>query len=92
MKVDTVHYYADWLQMYYLGEKLLSLKRYDDARIIAENNVQEFPDKDFITLSMATIYLSLDRKEDAIKFYKRTLELNPEMEEAKNRLKELGAN
>ena len=41
---------------------------------------------------MATIYLSLDRKEDAIKFYKRTLELNPEMEEAKNRLKELGAN
>ena len=92
MKVDTVHYYADWLQMYYLGEKLLSLKRYDDARTIAENNVQEFPDKDFITLSMATIYLSLDSKEDAIKFYKRTLELNPEMEEAKNRLKELGAN
>ncbi|MGB5024690.1 MAG: serine hydrolase [Saprospiraceae bacterium] len=91
MKVDTVHYYADWLQMYYLGEKLLSLKRYDDARIIAENNVQEFPDKDFIALSMATIYLSLDRKKDAIKFYKRTLELNPEMEEAKNRLKELGA-
>jgi CubicO group peptidase (beta-lactamase class C family) len=89
MKADTAHYYADWLQMYYLGEKLLSLKRYDDARIIAENNVREFPDKDFVALSMANIYLSLNRKEEAIKFYKKTLELNPEMEEAKNRLKEI---
>jgi len=89
MKSDTVHYYTDWLQMYYLGEKLLSLKRYDDARIIAELNVQEFPDKDFVALSMANIYLSLNRKEEAIKFYKKTLELNSDMEEAKNRLKEL---
>jgi len=48
MKVDTAHYYADWLQMYYLGEKLLNLKRYEDARIIAENNVREFTDKDYI--------------------------------------------
>jgi len=89
MKVDTAHYYADWLQMYYLGEKLLNLKRYEDARIIAENNVREFPDKDYIALSMGNIYLSLNRKEEAIKFYKKTLELNAEMEEAKNRLKEL---
>lgn len=92
MKTDTAHYYADWLQMYYLGEKLLSLKRYDDARIIAENNVEEFPDKDYIALSMANIYLSLNRKEEAVRFYKKTLELNPGMEEAKNRLTELGAN
>ena len=89
MKADTTHFYVDWLQMYYLGEKLLTTKRYNDARIIAENNVIEFPDKDFIALSMANIYLSLNRKEEAKKFYKKTLELNPEMEEAKNRLKEL---
>jgi CubicO group peptidase (beta-lactamase class C family) len=92
MKIDTVHFYADWLQMYYLGEKLLSLKRFDDARIIAENNVIEFPKIDFIALSMANIYLALKRKEEAIKFYKKTLQLNPESEEAKNRLKELSAN
>jgi CubicO group peptidase (beta-lactamase class C family) len=92
MKTDTANYYADWLQMYYLGEKLLSLKRFDDARIIAENNVQEFPDKDLIALSMANIYLSLSRKEDAMRLYKKTLQLNPAMEEAKNRLKELEKN
>jgi tetratricopeptide (TPR) repeat protein len=92
MKADTVHYYADWLQLYYLGENLLSLKRYDDARIIVENNVREFPDKYLIALSMANIYLSLNNRGEALKFYKRTLELNPDIEEAKNRLKELNGN
>lgn len=89
MKNDTAHYSKDWLQMYFLGEKLLSLKRYEDARIIAENNVIEFPEKDFVALSMANIYLALKRKEEAIKFYKKTLQLNAQSEEAKNRLKEL---
>ena len=91
MKADTAHFDIDWLQMYFLGEKLLNLKRYNDARIIAENNVKEFPQRDFVALSMANIYLSLNRKEDAIIFYKKTLQLNPESEEAKNRLKELNA-
>ena len=89
MKSDSSHYYVDWLQMYFLGEKLLSLKRFDDAKIIAENNAVEFPERDLVALSLANIYLALGRKEDAIKFYKKTLLLNPENEEAKNRLKEL---
>ena len=92
MKMDTAHFYADWLQLYYLGENLVSFKRYDDARIIVENNVQEFPDKYLNTLSMANIYLNLNKREEAIKFYKKTLELNPDIEEAKNRLKELNGN
>ena len=89
MKNDTAKYYVDWIQLYFLAEKLLSLKRYEDARIIAENNVVEFPERDMMALSMANIYLALNRKEDAIKMYKKTLQLNPENEEAKNRLKEL---
>ena len=89
IKKDTAKYYIDWIQMYYLGEKLLSLKRLDNARIIAENNIVDFPDKDIIALSMANIYLALNRKAEAIKYYEKTLQLNPEIEEAKNRLKEL---
>ena len=89
IKKDTAKYYIDWIQMYYLGEKLLSLKRLDDAKIIAENNVMDYPDKDIIALSMANIYLALNRKAEAIKYYEKTLQLNPEIEEAKNRLKEL---
>jgi CubicO group peptidase (beta-lactamase class C family) len=92
MKTDTVQYYVDWLQMYYLGEKLLNLKRYEDARIIAENNVIEFPERDLVTLSLANIYLALNRKADAMKFYKKTIQLNPISDEAKSRLKELEPN
>ncbi len=92
MKIDTAHYYIDWIQMYYLGEKLFNLKRFEDARIIAENNVVEFPERDLVALSLANIYLALNRKEEAIKFYKKTIQLNPISDEAKNRLKELEPN
>ena len=89
MSRDTAKYYTDWIQMYYLGEKLLSLKRYEDARIIAENNEAAFPERDFMALSLANIYLALNRKQEAIKYYEKTLQLNTESEEAKNRLNEL---
>ncbi len=89
MKKDTAHYYVDWISMYYLSDQLLTLKRYDDARVIAENNVLEFPDKDLVMVNMGNIYLALNRKEDAIKYYKMTLQLKPDNEEAKSRLREL---
>jgi len=38
---------------------------------------------------MGNIYVALDKKEDAIRFYKKALEITPMYEEAKNRLKEL---
>lgn len=91
MKADTANYYVDWLQMYYLGEKLFSLKRLEDARIIAENNAIEFPARDFVFLSLGNIYLALQRREDAIQAYRKALELNPANEEAGNRLRELHA-
>ena len=89
MKVDTAHYYVDWISMNFIAEQLLNLKKLEDARLIAENNVAEFPDKDLVMLTMGNIYLALNRKEDAIRFYKKTLQLYPGYQEAKNRLKEL---
>ena len=89
MKNDSAHYSVDWISMNFLAEQLLTLKRYEDARLISENNVKEFPDKDLILVTMANIYLALNRKDDAIRFYKRALEVTPMYEEAKNRLKEL---
>ncbi len=89
MKTDSGHYYVDWISMNFIAEQLLNLKRYEDARIIAENNVAEFPDKDFVMFTTGNIYLALNRKEDAIKFYKKTLESYPGYQEAKNKLKEL---
>ena len=89
MKADTAHYYVDWISMNFIAEQLLNLKRYEEARIIADNNVAQFPDKDLVMFTTGNIYLALNRKEEAIMFYKKTLELYPGYQEAKNKLKEL---
>lgn len=89
MKADTAHYYIDWISMNFIAEQLLTLKRVEDARVIAENNAAEFRDKDLVMFTMGNIYLALNRKEEAIKFYKKTLQIYPGYQEAKNRLKEL---
>jgi len=89
MRSDSAHYYIDWISMNFLAARLLDLKRYEDARVISENNVAEYPDKDLVLVTMGNIYLALDRKAEAIKFYKKALEITPGYEEPKNRLKEL---
>jgi CubicO group peptidase (beta-lactamase class C family) len=89
MKADTAHYYVDWISMNFLAEQLQTLKRYEDAKIISENNVAEFPDRDLVMVTMGNIYLALNRKADAAIFYKKALAIYPGYEEARNRLKEL---
>jgi CubicO group peptidase (beta-lactamase class C family) len=89
MKKDSTQYYIDWIQMNFLGEQLFTLKRYDDARVICENNAAEFPKYDLVLITLAKTYQELGRKEDAIIWYKKTLAINAGYEEAKNRLKEL---
>ncbi|MEO6406328.1 MAG: serine hydrolase [Ferruginibacter sp.] len=92
MKADTAHYYIDWISMNFLAEQLLTLKRFEDARIIAANNAVAFPNKDLVMVTMANIYLALNRKSDAIVYYKKALVIYPGYEEARNRLKELEGN
>jgi tetratricopeptide (TPR) repeat protein len=89
MKKDTAHYYIDWISMDFLGNELYNLQRYEEARVIFENNAAEFPDKDLVLLSLAKTYQMLGRKEDAITWYKKVVALATENQEAKNRLKEL---
>jgi tetratricopeptide (TPR) repeat protein len=89
LKPDTAHYYIDWISMNFIAEQLLQLKRYDDARIVSENNAMEFPDRDLVMVTMGNIYLKLNRKDDAIVYYKKALAIYPGYEEARNRLKEL---
>ena len=62
---------------------------FDDARIISENNVVDYPDKDFTMLTMGNIYLALGRREEARKYFEKALQLNPGYDEARSRLKEI---
>ena len=91
MAADSAHYYVDWISMNFLAEQLLTLKRYEEARIISENNAVAFPNKDLVMVNMGNIYLALNRKADAAIFYKKALAIYPDYEEAKNRLKEIEA-
>ncbi len=92
LKKDTANYSVDWISMNFIAEQLVGLKRLEDARVIAENNAQEFPNKDLVMVTMGNIYLALNRKADAIIYYKKALAIYPGFEEARNRLKELNAN
>jgi CubicO group peptidase (beta-lactamase class C family) len=89
IKNDTAKYYVDWISMNFIAEQLFQLKRYEEAMIISENNVTAFPDKDLVMVTMGNIYLKLNRRENAIRSYKRALEIYPGYQEAINRLKEL---
>ena len=92
MKADSANYYIDWISMNFMADQLLTMKRFEDARIIAENNVIEFPNKDLVMVTMGNIYLALNRKNEAIAAYKKALLIYPGYEEARNRLKELEKN
>jgi CubicO group peptidase (beta-lactamase class C family) len=89
LKADTANYYVDWISMNFLAEQLFNLKRYDDAKIISENNVLEFPNRGLVHYTMGNIYLALNRKQDAIISYNKALAIDPDYIEAKNKLKEL---
>lgn len=89
---DTANYYTDWISMNFITEQLLTKKRYEDARVIAEMNAAAFPEKDLVMFTMGAVYQALNRKADAVIFYKKALAIFPGYVEAKNRLKELGEN
>ncbi|RYY98176.1 MAG: tetratricopeptide repeat protein [Chitinophagaceae bacterium] len=90
-RADSARYGVDWISMNFLAQQLLEAKRYDDARIISENNLAEFPEKDLVQVTMGNIYLALGRKEDAARCFRNALRLNPAFDEARNRLRELEA-
>ena len=92
IKSDTASYYVDWISFTFLGDKLYDLKKFEEARIIYENNAIEFPNKDLALFGAAKVYEALGRKQDAIAAYKKVLALNPKYVEAINRLKVLEKN
>ncbi|MBK6828281.1 MAG: serine hydrolase [Chitinophagaceae bacterium] len=90
LKKDTARYYADRISLCFLAEQLLTMKRVEDARLMAENNIAEFPSFDMANCILGNVYLQLGRKEDAALYYRKTLTISPFYEEARSRLKEMG--
>lgn len=78
-------------QMNTLGYQLLRLKRVKDAIAVFKQNTVDFPNGFNTWDSLAEGYMIDGDKESAIKYYKKSLELNPDNTNAVQKLKELGA-
>jgi CubicO group peptidase (beta-lactamase class C family) len=78
------------VQMNRLGYQLLGLKRVNDAIAVFKQNTVDFPDAFNTWDSLAEGYMVSGDKESAIKYYKKSLQLNPDNTNATQKLKELG--
>jgi tetratricopeptide (TPR) repeat protein len=72
-----------------LGYQLLRLKRVKDSIAVFKQNTVDFPQASNTWDSLAEGYMIDGDKESAIKYYKKSLELNPENSNAVEKLKEL---
>jgi CubicO group peptidase (beta-lactamase class C family) len=72
-----------------LGYQLLGLKRVKDAITVFKQNTVDFPNGFNTWDSLAEGYMVSGDKEAAIKYYKKSLELNPENTNAVTQLKQL---
>ena len=77
-------------QMNTLGYQLIRLKRIKDAIAVFQQNTVDFPRGYNTWDSLAEGYMIDGDKESAIKYYKKSLELNPDNTNAVEKLKELG--
>ena len=78
-------------QMNRLGYQLLRLQRVKDAIAVFKQNTVDFPQAFNTWDSLAEGYMIDGDKELAIKYYQKSLELNPDNTNAVQKLKELGA-
>jgi CubicO group peptidase (beta-lactamase class C family) len=72
-----------------VGYQLVSVKKLDDALAIFEQNTKDYPASFNTWDSLAEAYMNKGNKELAIKYYKKSLELNPNNTNAVTQLKKL---
>lgn len=72
-----------------MGYTLLRMKKIDDAIEIFKQNTFDFPNSANAWDSLAEAYLTKGEKELAIKYYEKSLELNPKNNNAVEQLKKL---
>lgn len=71
------------------GYQLISAKKLDDAIAVFEQNTTDYPASSNTWDSLAEAYMDKSNKELAIKYYKKSTELNPNNANAVTQLKKL---
>ncbi|GAB4287925.1 MAG: hypothetical protein Kow0098_05120 [Ignavibacteriaceae bacterium] len=72
-----------------IGYEFLGQEKALMAKIIFQFNVKAFPESWNVYDSLAEAYMNLGEKQEAISYYEKSLELNPENQNGKNMLKKL---
>lgn len=73
-----------------LASRLVAEGRHADARRILELNAEHFPNSAGVALELARVYEALGERDRAIAAYRRTLQLQPNVRQAQERLRALG--
>jgi hypothetical protein len=81
--------YFDEFSFNAIGYELLGESRYPEAIEVFELNVELFPESANVYDSLAEAYMKGGEKKKAVELYKKSLELNSDNENAKEKLKEL---
>ena len=83
--------FGEW-EMNTLGERLNANGRFRDAIGIYELNAEYHPQSASITFSLGNLYVEVADTAAAIRYFERTLELQPRFRRAKDRLDQLRGN
>jgi CubicO group peptidase (beta-lactamase class C family) len=80
---------VDEVQMNIMGYQLLGIKKLDDAYEVLKQNTVDYPNSSNTWDSFAEICMDKGDKASAIKYYKKSLELDPKNTNAIDQLKKL---
>jgi len=72
-----------------VGMKFIRARKYAMGLEILEFNTSQFPESPYVYYGLAEAYFKSGNKQKAIKSYKKSLELYPENDNAKEMLEEL---
>ena len=89
-KKEEKYFYIDENDMNVVSYKLLQSDRGEAAVQVLKLGIEEFPKAFNLYDSLGEVLRSLGRKEEAIKNYKKSVELNPENENGLRMLEEMG--
>ena len=89
---DNATYYVSEQELIVAGYRLLHANNAKDAAAVFKLSTEIFPNRDNPYDSYAEALMTLGKNDEAIKNYKKSLELNPKNNNAVKMLKKLGAN
>lgn len=87
----SADYYLTEMELNNLGYKLLAAKKFGEAVEIFKLNVAAYPQSSNVYDSLGEAYMNAGDREQAVRNYRRSLELDPRNTNAVEMLKKLGA-